>query len=308
MSTAALDPAFADHAVGARLAPAKVNLALHVTGRRADGYHTIESLAVFTRFGDRVEAQRADEDHFSVSGRFAGLVPIDETNLILKARDALRHHVGPDNAPAVAISLEKNLPVASGIGGGSSDAAAALRALVSIWKLDIDEAGLAEIGFSLGADLPMCLKAQPLLAHGAGETVSTVAKFPALGLVMVNPGVTVATADVFRSLAHRENEALPPLPETIDFHSLLGWLEATRNDLEVAAETIAPLIGKARASLLRADAAFARMSGSGATCFGLFETGNVAKRAAASIRARHPDWFVAATRSMASEAREVEYT
>lgn len=291
----------------ARLAPAKVNLALHVTGRRADGYHAIESLAVFTRFGDRVEAQRADEDRFSVSGRFAGLVPEDETNLILRARDALRRHVGLGNAPAVAISLEKNLPVASGIGGGSSDAAAALRALVSLWNLHIDEAQLARIGFSLGADLPMCLKAQPLFAYGAGETVSTVSKFPALGLVMVNPGIAVATPDVFRALARSDNEALPPLPKTIDFHSLLNWLEATRNDLEAAAETIAPLIGKAKASLMRADAAFARMSGSGATCFGLFETGNVAKRAAASIRSRHPDWFVAATRSLPSEASEDQH-
>lgn len=307
MSTAVLDRVSADYAAGARLAPAKVNLALHVTGRRADGYHTIESLAVFTRFGDRIEAQKADDDRFSISGRFAGLVPTDETNLILKARDALRRHVGPQNAPAVAISLEKNLPVASGIGGGSSDAAAALRALVSTWKLDIDEAELTRIGFSLGADLPMCLKAHPLLAYGAGEAISTVAEFPALGLVMVNPGVAVTTADVFRSLALRDNEALPPLPKVIDFHSLRGWLEATRNDLEPAAETIAPLIGKAKASLLEADAAFARMSGSGATCFGLFETGNVAKRAAASIRARHPDWFVAATRSMPSEALEDQH-
>ncbi|PLP59759.1 4-(cytidine 5'-diphospho)-2-C-methyl-D-erythritol kinase [Mesorhizobium loti] len=291
----------------ARLAPAKINLALHVTGRRADGFHSIESLAVFTRFGDRMETHRADEDRFSISGRFAGLVPTDETNMVLKARDALRHHVGAENAPTVAISLEKNLPVASGIGGGSSDAAAALRALASTWKLDIDEAQLTRIGFSLGADLPMCLKAQPLLARGAGETISTVAEFPALGLVLVNPGVAVTTADVFRSLANRDNEALPPLPKTIDFHSLRGWLEATRNDLETAAETIAPLIGKAKASLLQADAAFVRMSGSGATCFGLFETGNVAKRAAASIRSRHPDWFVAATRSMPSEASEDRY-
>ncbi len=288
----------------ARLAPAKINLALHVTGQRADGYHTIESLAVFTRFGDRIEARQADEDRFSVSGRFAGLVPTDETNLILKARDALRGHVGPQKAPAVTISLEKNLPVASGIGGGSSDAAATLRALVSAWKLDIDETQLTRIGFSLGADLPMCLKAQPLLARGAGETISAVAKFPALGLVMVNPGIAVATADVFRALGRRDNEALPPLPKVVEFHSLLGWLEATRNDLEPAAETIAPLIGKAKSALLHADAAFARMSGSGATCFGLFETGNVAKRAAASIRARHPDWFIAATRSMPSEAPE----
>ncbi|MBN9233337.1 MULTISPECIES: 4-(cytidine 5'-diphospho)-2-C-methyl-D-erythritol kinase [Phyllobacteriaceae] len=291
----------------ARLAPAKINLALHVTGKRDDGYHVIESLAVFTRFGDRVEAQGAEQDRFDISGRFAGLVPADETNLILKARDALRDHVGPLKAPAVAITLEKNLPVASGVGGGSSDAAATLRALASIWNLDIGEAELARIGFSLGADLPMCLKAQPLLAHGAGETVSTVADFPALGLVLVNPGVAVGTAAVFATLARRDNEGLPPLPKAIDFHSLRGWLEITRNDLEPAAEAIAPLIGKARAALLKAGAGFARMSGSGATCFGLFETGNVAKRAAATIRTRHPDWFVAATRSMASEGSAHEH-
>lgn len=285
---------------GARLAPAKVNLALHVTGQRPDGYHEIESLAVFTRFGDRITATSADEDSLTVSGKYAAAVPVDAGNLILKARDALRQHFGKGSTPPVALTLEKNLPVASGVGGGSSDAAATLRALASLWSLGADEAELARIGLALGADVPMCLLAQPLVARGVGERLEPVPDFPSLGLVLVNPGVAVATSEIFAGLERRDNEKLPPLPPSIDFHSLRNWLEGTRNDLEPEARKLQPEIGKALAALRKADAGFARMSGSGATCFGLFETGNVAKRAAASIRSRHPDWFVAATRSMAS--------
>jgi 4-diphosphocytidyl-2-C-methyl-D-erythritol kinase len=285
----------------AELAPAKINLALHVTGRRADGYHLIESLAVFTRFGDRVSIEPADEDALSVAGPYASAIPTDENNLILKARDALRAASGGAKAPAVAIRLEKNLPVASGIGGGSSDAAAVLRGLVKFWDMDIDNEVLARVGGALGADLPMCLAAKPLIARGTGDELSPVSGFPSLGLVLVNPGVEVSTPAVFSALERRDNEKLPPLPARIDFHALRDWLEATRNDLEDAAHSIEPSIGAAKAALEKADAGFARMSGSGATCFGLFETGNVAKRAAASIRSRHPDWFVAATRSMPSE-------
>jgi 4-diphosphocytidyl-2-C-methyl-D-erythritol kinase len=286
----------------AGLAPAKINLALHVTGRREDGYHLIDSLVVFTRFGDRVGTALADEDAFTATGRYAASVPLDGGNLMLKARDALRDQRGSRNAPPVAISLEKNLPVASGMGGGSSDAAATLRGLARLWKLDIGDAELARIGGPLGADLPMCLAARPLLARGAGGDLTMLPDFPSLGLVLVNPGVSVSTAAVFAALAQRGSEKLPPLPRHFDFHSLRNWLEITRNDLEPAALAIEPAVGAARAALYKAGAGFARMSGSGATCFGLFETGNVAKRAAASIRTRHPDWFVAATRSIASEA------
>ncbi|TIR25553.1 MAG: 4-(cytidine 5'-diphospho)-2-C-methyl-D-erythritol kinase [Mesorhizobium sp.] len=280
------------------LAPAKINLALHVTGRRGDGYHLIDSLAVFTRFGDRLEIEPAEQDEFSVSGRYAAGLPLDDGNLVVKARDALRREAGVQRTPPVAIRLEKNLPVASGVGGGSSDAAAALNGLVRLWKLDIDEISLARIGLSLGADLPMCLKSKPLVARGIGDEVSPLSAFPALGLVLVNPGVAVSTPDVFKALSRRDNDALPPLPRRLDFHAVRNWLETTRNDLEGAASSIEPAVGEALKALKRADAAFARMSGSGATCFGLFETGNVAKRAAIEIRARHPDWFVAATRSM----------
>ncbi|TIP23865.1 MAG: 4-(cytidine 5'-diphospho)-2-C-methyl-D-erythritol kinase [Mesorhizobium sp.] len=282
-------------------AHAKINLALHVTGRRADGYHMIESLAVFTRFGDRVDIELTDSDGFFVSGRYASAVPLDDGNLVVKARDALRKQAGPRHTPPVAIRLEKNLPVASGVGGGSSDAATVLRGLVETWRLDLDDADLARVGLSLGADVPMCLMARPLIARGVGDELSAVPGFPALGLVLVNPGTAIATAEVFNALSDRDNEGLPPLPRGLDFHSIRNWLEITRNDLEPAARAIQPAIGKALSVLNKAGAGFARMSGSGATCFGLFETGNVAKRAAVDIRSRHPDWFVAATRSMTSE-------
>lgn len=293
-----------DAAARTWLAPAKINLALHVTGRRADGYHLLESLVVFTRFGDRVEIEPADADRFSVSGRYATSVPIDDSNLVVKAREALRRQAGQQSTPPVAIRLEKNLPVASGVGGGSSDAAAVLQGLVRTWGLDIGEAELSRIGLTLGADVPMCLAAKPLVARGVGDELSLVPDFPALALVLVNPGVAVSTPDVFNALEKRENDGLPPLPRAFDFHSVRNWLEITRNDLEPAAQAIQPPIGRALSLLNRAGSGFSRMSGSGATCFGLFETGNVAKRAAAEIRSREPEWFVAATRSIASEGAD----
>ncbi|MER8894669.1 4-(cytidine 5'-diphospho)-2-C-methyl-D-erythritol kinase [Mesorhizobium sp. M0676] len=293
-----------DAAARTWLAPAKINLALHVTGKRADGYHLLESLVVFTRFGDRVEIEPADADRFSVSGRYATSVPIDDSNLVVKAREALRRQAGQQSTPPVAIRLEKNLPVASGVGGGSSDAAAVLQGLVRTWGLDIGEAELARIGLTLGADVPMCLAAKPLVARGVGDELSLVPDFPALALVLVNPGVAVSTPDVFNALEKRDNEGLPPLPRAFDFHSVRNWLEITRNDLEPAAQAIQPPIGRALSLLNRAGSGFSRMSGSGATCFGLFETGNVAKRAAAEIRSREPEWFVAATRSIASEGAD----
>jgi 4-diphosphocytidyl-2-C-methyl-D-erythritol kinase len=331
-------------------APAKINLALHVTGKRSDGYHEIETFAVFTRFGDLVSVTEADVDSFDVDGPFAAGVPVDSSNLVIKTREALRAiardtltpnpslqrggelggnhgespsplwggvrgggilhndsflsdrpHASEGQAP-VAIHLTKNLPVASGVGGGSGDAAATLTALNEIWAANRPFDQLARLGLTLGADVPMCLHSRPLLASGIGEQIEPIANVPALALVLVNPGVAVSTADVFRALARHDNDGLPPLPRIIEFHSLRNWLESTRNDLEPAARALQPVIGQALAALNKADAGFARMSGSGATCFGLFETGNVAKRAAIDIRRRHPDWFVAATRSIASEA------
>ncbi len=281
------------------LAPAKINLALHVTGRRPDGYHLIETLVAFTRFGDRLTIADANEDSFSVSGPFSAAVSATGDNLVLRAVSSLRDFAG--GGKPVSINLEKNLPVASGVGGGSSDAAAVLRALADLWHVDIDPAELSRIGLALGADLPMCLAARPLIARGIGETISEVSGFPPVGTVIVNPGKAVATADIFSALERRDGSPLPPLPRHPDFHALCNWLETTRNDLEAPARAQEPAIDATLKALRKAGAHFARMSGSGATCYGLFESGNLAKRAAAAIRERHPGWFVAATRFMSSQ-------
>jgi 4-diphosphocytidyl-2-C-methyl-D-erythritol kinase len=281
-----------------RHAPAKINLALHVTGQRPDGYHLLESLAVFTRFGDRITVSRAHKDRFSVSGPFAAGVPTDDTNLVLSARDALRGAFRNHDCAPVAITLEKNLPVASGVGGGSSDAAAAVRALASFWGIDDNAA--SPVGFALGADLPMCLAARPLIARGIGEILAPLSGFPALPLVLINPATPVSTPEIFRRLASRKNPGLPPLPGNLDLASIAGWLAATRNDLEAPAISAAPVIGNALAALNRNGATFARMSGSGATCFGLFETRPQALGAVKEIAGAHPDWWIVATESMAA--------
>ncbi|MFU0506500.1 4-(cytidine 5'-diphospho)-2-C-methyl-D-erythritol kinase [Pseudaminobacter sp. NGMCC 1.201702] len=275
-------------------APAKINLALHVTGQRQDGYHLIESLAVFSRYGDRVTVTAAREDSFSVAGPFAAQIPLDAGNLAMRARDALRRTVSSERTMPVAILLEKNLPVASGIGGGSSDAAATLRALARHWNIKDD---LSELALRLGADVPMCLVGRPLVASGIGEIVEPVAMFPQLHLVLVNPGVEIATPDVFRALQNRQNPPLPPLPEDRGVTAVVKWLGKTRNDLEVPARAVAPTIGDALTALGGAGALLARMSGSGATCFGLFETQDAARRAAGKIRDMEPGWFVVATSS-----------
>ena len=197
------------------------------------------------------------------------------------------------------IKLEKNLPIASGIGGGSSDAAAALKALNRLWNAGLDEGELAEIGIRLGADVPMCLHAGPLVARGVGDEIEPLPGFPALGVVLVNPGAAVATPEVFRALRRPGNPPLPPLPERPDLDALVGWLRTTRNDLQEPAVGLAPSIAEALAEIEAERAAFARMSGSGATCFGLFGRQQDASRAATAIRGRRPGWFVAATSMLA---------
>ena len=169
-------------------APAKVNLALHVTGRRSDGYHELSTLVVFTEFGDRVAAIPAETDRFEVTGPYAADVPGGPDNLVVKARDLLREHCG-NAASAVAITLRKNLPVSSGVGGGSSDAAATVRALVRLWAIEMTEGEIARLALRLGADVPMCLAARPLVAHGIGEDIRHLDAVARLPLVLANPMV-----------------------------------------------------------------------------------------------------------------------
>lgn len=275
-------------------APAKVNLALHVTGRRADGYHLLDTLVAFTEAGDRITVAAAQHDGFTIEGPFAPLLGDAADNLVPRARDLLRDIYG--DLPPVAITLEKNLPVASGIGGGSSDAAATLRALVRFWHLDISTGALAATALPLGADLPMCLHARTLVARGIGEEIEPVEGFPPLHMVLANPGVAVPTPAIFRALASRENPPLPALPPQLG--GLSAWLADTRNDLEAPARTLAPEIGEVLSRLTANGASLARMSGSGATCFGLFASAGEAQAAASAIAARHPAWYVTATRTI----------
>lgn len=280
-------------------APAKVNLALHVTGRREDGYHLLDTLVAFTEAGDHIRAAPAAEDSFTLSGPYAAAIPANGSNLAVRARDLLRERAGAQAFP-VAIELEKNLPAASGIGGGSSDAAATLRALARLWGLSLSTGDLASIALPLGADLPMCVAARPLVAQGIGEALAPVSGLPALDMVLVNPGVAVATPSVFRALENRANPPLAPLPLLPDFSALVDWLAAARNDLEAPAVTVAPEIATALAALRQSGAALARMSGSGATCFGLYPSPQDAARAAGAIAAARPAWYVCATRTIES--------
>lgn len=274
-------------------APAKVNLALHVTGHRDDGYHLLDTLVVFTEVGDTVSVAAAEQDSFTIQGPFAGLLDDEADNLVLRARDLLRSKHG--DLPPVAISLEKNLPVASGIGGGSSDAAATLRALMRLWGIELSADTLAAAALRLGADLPMCLYARTLAARGIGEEIEPVEGIPPLHMVLANPGVAVPTPAIFRALASRENPPLPTLPGP---QALSAWLTDTRNDLEVPAQALAPEIGEVLSALTANGAALARMSGSGATCFGLFASRDEAKVAASAIAVLHPSWYVTATRTI----------
>ncbi|HRP79151.1 MAG TPA: 4-(cytidine 5'-diphospho)-2-C-methyl-D-erythritol kinase [Aquamicrobium sp.] len=282
-------------------APAKVNLALHVTGRRADGYHLLDTLVVFAEAGDRIRVASAAEDHFAATGPFGASVPAGGENLVVKARDLLRGMAGGRAFP-VSIALEKNLPVASGIGGGSSDAAATLRALARLWDLPLFPDALARAALPLGADLPMCLAVRTLRAQGIGEDLAPVSGLPALDMVLVNPGVAVATPAVFGLLRSRDNPPLGPLPAAAGFNAFAGWLATMRNDLEAPAVAAAPQVASVLAALKQNGAALARMSGSGATCFGLYPTREDAARAAGKIAAAQPSWYVEATRTIEQEA------
>jgi 4-diphosphocytidyl-2-C-methyl-D-erythritol kinase len=279
-------------------APAKINLALHVTGRRADGYHLLDSLVVFADAGDRLAFAPGDEDRLTISGRFAASLLGDAVtgsgNLVIRARDAVRQWALHASlaTPPVHIHLEKNLPVASGIGGGSADAAAALRGLDKLWQLGIPRQDLLAMGLLLGADVPMCIESGPLAARGIGEDIVLIDDFPELFLLLVNPLVEVSTPEVFRRLASRENLPLVLPEEGAPLEQWLGTLAASRNDLQSTAESIEPKITEALELIRSADPMLARMSGSGATCFGVYRTQTGLDRAWAKLEAMRPEWYL----------------
>lgn len=279
-------------------APAKINLFLHVGARRTDGYHDLQSLVCFAETGDVLTFSHAETLSLSVGGPFAASLANEDDNLILRAARALAAHACVEKGAAIA--LAKNLPVASGIGGGSADAAAALRGLVKLWELKISDSDLNVIALSLGSDVPVCLRSEPAMMEGRGEKVSPVGALPSCAMVIANPGVAISTGEVFRRLGRMASDTLPsipPFPAVLrDPHDLLRYLAATRNDMEAAAREIAPVIGDVLEALAVHGAQLARMCGSGATCYGLFENDAAAATAVRAISQGHPDWWAVATR------------
>lgn len=272
-------------------APAKVNLYLHVTGRRPDGYHELDSLVVFADLGDRLTAAPAPVLALSVTGPFAAALDGGD-NLVLRAARALARAAG--RTDGADLRLDKRLPVAAGLGGGSADAAAALRALTALWDLPPELAvGVAP---GLGADVPVCLAGRPARMTGIGERLAPVAGLPPLAAVLANPGEPLATAAVFGALAGRFGGGAGEPPPTAPEH-LLAHLAGRRNDLEAPARSLSPRIGEVLALLAALPGCrLARMSGSGPTCFGLFATAAAAADGAAALSAARPGWWVRACR------------
>ncbi|HKA64524.1 MAG TPA: 4-(cytidine 5'-diphospho)-2-C-methyl-D-erythritol kinase [Methyloceanibacter sp.] len=278
-------------------AKAKLNLTLEVLGRRDDGYHEIRSLVAFTVLGDNLELEPGGTLALSIDGPFAADLSGD--NLVIAAAEAAR-----SKASAITLGrfrLVKNLPVAAGLGGGSADAASALRLLAGANRDTLDEENWREIAEGLGSDVPACRLSRPALMTGRGEVVTPVRGFPPCAVVLANPGLQLAAAYVYGVLVTADLLAPPAQPpETLDFGEsfkrLLDHAARRGNDLEAAALSLAPVIGEVLAALRRCQGAhLARLSGSGPTCFALFATEDEAKRAAAEIEAKHPSWWVAAT-------------
>ncbi len=271
-------------------APAKVNLHLHVVGKLPNGYHLLDSLVVFAGAGDRVSVEPAADLSLRLTGPFAGGLEAESDNLVLRAAARLADWAGVK--PRGALTLEKNLPVSSGIGGGSADAAAALRLLCRFWSVTPGDGVLAALGQALGADIPVCLGSRPSVMSGIGEVLAPVDRLPPVGMLLVNPGAAVPTKDVFRLREGGFSKALRmPVDGWASVSAMVETLLAGGNDLEVPALRVAPVVGEVLA-LLRAapDCLLARMSGSGATCFGLFPSPAEAIAAAAGLR--RPGWWV----------------
>lgn len=280
------------------LAPAKVNLFLHVGPPGADAYHPLVSLAVFADVGDRVAVARADAFGLEVTGPFAGRIDRGP-NLIETALDAMARAVGLDRLP-VHVRLDKRLPVAAGLGGGSSDAATAMKAARDLLGLDLDEVALTRIAEPLGADMAMCLAARPVIARGRGEVLRPAPILPEVHAVLLNPGVPSPTGAVYRAYddAPRQTADAPDMPAGFaSAADLAGWLNTTRNDLEAPAIRLTPLIGTALEAAASAPGALlARVTGSGATVVALFETAQAAQTAAGALSEAHPNWWAASCR------------
>ena len=284
-----------------RRAPAKLNLYLHLTGRREDGYHLIDSLFAFADVGDEIDVAADNSLSLVVEGPFAAAIDgAADDNLVLRAARALAAVVQAQGGalPGARIRLVKNLPVAAGIGGGSADAAAVLLALVELWAVAISEADLRTLALGLGADVPACLAGAPVAVSGIGEVLHPAVDLPPVHAVLANPNVPLATAPVFKAFAAAGSRFSAPAPLHVppaDAAALAAAMALRGNDLEGPARTIVPEVGQVLAALAALPGALlARMSGSGATCFALFASADQARAAADLLQVAQPGWWVQA--------------
>lgn len=277
-------------------APAKINLFLHVGPVQADGYHPLASLAVFADVGDRLTAAVSDRPTLAVKGPFAAELAGHDDNLILRALEALGRATG-QGTPPLAVILDKQLPIAAGLGGGSSDAGAALRLARDLLGLEIDDAALTQVAAQTGADGALCLFPRAAWAEGRGERLTPEPRLPPLDAILVNPGVPSPTGAVYR--AYDAGSAVgadrPAPPAEWSAGAVIDWLTSARNDLQAPALALTPAIGAALDAVAACPGvALARMSGSGATVFGLCAHAAAARDAASALAAAHPGWWVRA--------------
>lgn len=275
------------------LARAKINLYLHVVGRRLDGFHLLDSLVVFAETGDEIAVAASDTLSLKIVGPFAANLGADDDNLVLRAARGLRDLAGVKSG--AAITLTKNLPVASGIGGGSADAAATLAALAALWNISPDRAALERLALTLGADVPVCLAGKASFMGGIGEEIVSAGKLPSAHILLVNPGIATPTPAVFKArqggFSNAERWDQPPA----NAQALAAALMSRGNDLTEAAITVTPAIRDVLAAIGETERCLlARLSGSGATCFGIYADAAEAEAAGRAIRAVQPGWWAVA--------------
>ncbi len=277
------------------LAPAKVNLYLHVVGKRPDGYHLLDSLFAFTEYGDVVEAFPPEELSLEIKGPYAAGLSCGEDNIVIKAALKLSEFC---KVPAKArLVLEKNLPVASGIGGGSSDAAAALKVLQRLWNVDLSWDDLLSLALSLGADVPSCLRARPVHVSGIGEILEEISSVPRLFVLLVNPNKPVSTPQVFKERCGDFSRAMPLTAQELMPQNFIEALKARHNDLTDGAIRVEPAVKDVLEALEKyEDSVLSRMSGSGGTCFALFTDEGRLSAAKSDLEKSHPFWWVKETR------------
>lgn len=280
------------------LAAAKINLDLRITGRRDDGYHLLDSIVVFTEYGDQLEAVISDQLSLEISGPFSEGLPCDKTNLILKAAKLVCNEAGVK--PKLKFCLTKNLPVSSGIGGGSADAAAAMLLTRDLLSIDLSDEYLLNIALKLGADVPVCLRSHSTVMRGIGDELNRVNLVSDCYILLVNSGVSVSTPPIFKKYAdvsEKFDKKRNVPAQEIHLPLMIDILKNSQNSLETVACELEPSIIEVLEAIGKTDKVlFSRMSGSGATCFGLYKTQEQCMRAASDLRAKTNEWWIQPTK------------